>query len=112
MLKGGVELTGLRPEMAIAYTITTGVFSEHGYPCIITSAVDGTHSSNSKHYEGLALDLRSKVITTNREKGEILTQLKHSLPGFDVLLEMVGGPNEHFHIEYDPEPKPKPQVIA
>jgi hypothetical protein len=71
----------------------------------ITSANDGKHGMNSKHYSDSALDLRSKNLT-EQQKDEIFLALHSELyrRGFDVLLEARGTDNEHFHVEVDPKP--------
>lgn len=80
------------------------IFSKAGYPCIITSCNDGTHSPNSLHYSDSAFDFRSKQISSTAEKENILNLVKEALTvDFDVLLEDSGTDNEHFHLEYDPK---------
>ena len=75
--------------------------NDEALDCIVTSINDSKHSRKSKHHIGMAFDLRSRHMT-DEDKGDILATMKRSLPGFDVLLEGLGTPNEHFHIEYDP----------
>ena len=41
MIKNGVDLRGLTPQMAIAYTIATKCYGQ--YDCVITSANDSKH---------------------------------------------------------------------
>jgi hypothetical protein len=99
VIKMGVDLRGLSPQMAIAYTIATFVYSSKtGQRCIITSGSDGKHGPNSLHYKGKALDLR----TSNLKPAEIhpvYITLKESLgEQFDVVCEQ-----DHLHIEYDPK---------
>ena len=53
MIKAGVDLRGVCPQLAIAYTIALDIYREKvGLPCIITSASDGKHGPNSLHYSG------------------------------------------------------------
>lgn len=69
----------------------------------ITSADDGKHMRDSKHYSGDALDIRSKDFTDKAAKLEfisrVIERLGHSYQG---ILEDEGRDNEHFHFEYDP----------
>jgi hypothetical protein len=107
MLKLGVDLRGLKPQMAIAYTIASFIYLRHGQECVITSASDSKHGPNSLHYQGLALDIRTytlpipQVATVHRE-------LKIALgEQFDVVLEDAGNTNQHVHIEFQPKEPPK-----
>ena len=70
--------------------------------CWVTSGNDGKHMKGSKHYAGEAADLRSKNIP-KAIKRKVLADLSRLLGNdWDVILEYVDEPNEHFHIEYDP----------
>ena len=67
---------------------------------VITSANDSKHLPSSKHYQNLALDLRSKSFPNARSKAAFRAALEKALgPRFRVLLEGVGTPNEHFHVQ-------------
>ena len=99
MIKSGVDLRGLSPQMAIAYTIATKCYGQ--YDCVITSANDSKHGPNSLHYKGQALDLRTRHLN---EQGlqAVFHKLKEALGSqFDVVLE-----SDHIHLEYDPKDKP------
>lgn len=102
MIKAGVDLRGLTPQMAVAYTIACTVYQRHNYDCVITSGSDGKHGPNSLHYSGKALDLR-----TNNLRSEsvhpIYLKLKQALgEQFDVVLE-----SDHIHLEWDPKEQAK-----
>ena len=58
-IKSGVSVQGLKPEIIIAAMIADGVWTEHGQELVITSGTDGKHSKNSRHYIGMAIDLRT-----------------------------------------------------
>jgi hypothetical protein len=100
MIKPGVDLRGIKPQMAIAYSIAQAIYHRHSgqSACVITSASDGTHGPNSLHYQGLALDLRtSNVIPALMLK--IVRDLKLELGlQFDVVDE-----GDHVHIEFQPK---------
>lgn len=85
------------------------VFMREGYTCTVTSAHDGKHSNNSKHYAARgerggvrpqladAFDLRTRQIP-----GDVLSAMATELAGslgddFDVVIEPT-----HLHVEYDP----------
>ncbi len=96
MIKHGVDLRGLTPQMAIAYTIACKCYGQ--YDCVITSANDSKHGPNSLHYKGQALDLR-----TRHMNGQGLQAVYHKLKEelgeqFDVVLEQ-----DHCHIEWQPK---------
>lgn len=98
MIKLGTDLRGLKPQMAIAYTIASFVYARHGKECTITSASDSQHGPNSLHYQGLALDLRTSSLPPT-DVATVHRELKIALgPQFDCVLEQ-----DHLHIEFDPK---------
>jgi hypothetical protein len=66
---------------------------------VITSGSDGTHMEGSKHYTGEAIDLRSKTLNATMRSSLITTLRRELGPQFTVLLEDVGQPNEHLHVQ-------------
>ena len=99
MIKSGVDLRGLTPQMAIAYTIACRCYGQ--YDCVITSASDGKHGPNSLHYNGQALDLRTRHIN-GQGLQLVVDKLKEALGSqFDVVLE-----SDHMHLEWQPKDKP------
>lgn len=102
MIKAGVDLRGLKPQVAIAYTIACMVYQRYGQPCWITSGSDGKHGPQSLHYQGAALDLRTRHLTIEQIP-LIYRELKLALgEQFDVVLEP-----DHIHVEFDPKEKAK-----
>lgn len=99
MIKAGVDLRGLSPQMAVAYAIALHVYNENvGLPCVITSGSDGKHGPNSLHYKGKALDLRTNSLRPDQVHPVFLA-LKEALgEQFDVVLEA-----DHIHCEFDPK---------
>lgn len=98
MIKTGVDLRGLTPQMAVAYSIAQQIYHEvAGQRCVITSASDGKHMPNSLHYKGKALDFRTNNLRPEQVHPVFLA-LKEALhPGqFDVVLE-----RDHIHCEWD-----------
>jgi len=111
---GNVDVDSLSPKMKSAATKASGIISGFvggGYEPTVTSGKDSKHMKGSKHYEGNGIDFRSKDMFAKLSKDETATKLnalsnklKKQMGGeFDVVLEGVGTPNEHIHIEYDPK---------
>jgi hypothetical protein len=98
MLKGGVRLLGIRPEMIVALMVAQNVYSRAGAALVITSVTEGTHKRASKHYTGCAADLRTFNLAADIV-GNVVASLVGELgPDFDVVLEA-----DHIHIEFDPK---------
>jgi hypothetical protein len=102
--KAGVDMCGIRPELSLALVVCDQTFENKGvYEMVITSLKDGTHMPGSWHYSGWAADLRSKNVGSTEHKNIILEALRSALgPQWEVILESLGKPNEHFHIEPSP----------
>lgn len=94
--KKGVEIRGVRTEMAGAWGAVASAYAEFGYECVITSVCDSEHKS-LVHILGMASDFRIRHVRVGwHEKlakriGECLTD------EFDVVLE-----DDHIHVEFDP----------
>jgi len=97
-IKQGVKLKGLSTRMCVALQVAEGAYGDFGYPLTLAHALDGVHAVQSFHYQGDAVDLRTKGIANLVVHG-IVASLKLRLPGFDIILEDEGGDNEHLHIE-------------
>jgi hypothetical protein len=98
MIKTGVDLRGLAPQMAVAFCIAQAIFERHGKECVITSGSDGKHGPNSYHYKGRALDLRTRHLRPEQVH-PIYMELRTALgPQFDTVLEA-----DHIHVEFDPK---------
>lgn len=97
-IKPGVKITGMKPEMILGLMAATEAYREMGYDTIVTSVMDGTHKVGSRHYSGLAVDLRIRHM--ERGKAAEVRDKIHEAVGlwYDVILE-----NSHIHIEYDPK---------
>lgn len=94
-IKDGVSIRGLQPQMVLAAVIAEPILNKYDQECVITSGTDGTHSKGSRHYVGLAIDVRTWTLSN---KQQCVKDLQDALSGeFDVVLE-----SDHIHIEYDP----------
>jgi hypothetical protein len=101
-IKEGVRIHGLRAEMLVALMVAEGVYRANGHQLVVTSAIDGKHSRGSRHYSGLAVDLRTRNIPVpegfdpKEVHGTIRDLIAKNLgPDFDVVLE-----SDHIHLEH------------
>ena len=74
-----------------------------GMDSFVTSGLEGTHSPNSGHYYGRALDFRSHHLS-QAHKDMVLEKVKaylteHAKGTYYVSLEQPGTDNEHFHAQ-------------
>ena len=100
LLKNSVRLLGAKPELIIGLMVCDSIYRMNTENLIVTSNTDGKHSKNSRHYLGVAADLRTNNI--DNEKTDIIySQIKQMLPEFYVLLESKGTSNEHIHIQFN-----------
>lgn len=84
-----------RVEQAIE-TIAATWLKHTAQPLVITSGRDGEHSATSLHYEGRALDVRTRTLTSVQQE-EVAKALRTELgPDWDVVVE-----KNHIHIELD-----------
>ena len=101
MLKLGVRLIGVRPEVVLALAIAETVWARHGADLVVTAVIDGQHKRSSAHYTGCAADLRVHGLA---DPSAAASDLRVALgEDFDVILEAQGAPNVHIHLEYDPK---------
>ena len=106
MIKVGVDLRGIHPQIAVAYCIASAIYRDKaGIPCVITSASDGKHGPNSLHYKGLALDLRTSSLKPEQQSSVHLALQAALGSQFDVVLE-----DDHIHLEFDPKDTPRDDV--
>lgn len=98
-IKPGVTILGLVPQMTIAIMAADAIFERYGVDCVITSGNDGKHSAKSKHYAGMAVDLRINNLPNPEADGKaIAAELNEALGvDFDVIFEV-----DHIHCEFEP----------
>lgn len=104
VIKNGVNFADLKPEIVRAAWEAEKVYAQElELPFVVTAGRDGKHMAGSKHYDGAAIDARSKTVPREKlERVWNLLKLRIGL-GYDIILEGRDGPNEHFHIEWDPK---------
>ena len=67
-LKPDVRITGLRPEVVLAILIAERAYAEIGCELMLTSGIEGAHSTGSLHYAGCAVDLRTLNVAADKLK--------------------------------------------
>jgi hypothetical protein len=96
-----VCLVGVQAAMARAAIVVARMYRQRGFTAIITSGVDGTHSAKSLHYQGLALDFRTRTVPVAARQ-PLRDAIADALGSdFDVVLE-----KDHLHVEFDPDGAP------
>lgn len=105
-IKGNVKLYDMQPQILLAINVAAVHYDNNSTNCVITSMNDSgnSHRVNSLHAIGHAVDLRTKNLPLDSiAKSRFADDIRSDLgPNYDVLLENLGDPNEHLHIEYQP----------
>lgn len=106
-VKPKVSLKGLNQKMHPTLNKAGKIWQKYGKTLVVTSTVEGRHCKGSKHYSGLALDLRTKYFK-KKIQAQVSDELSDSLgQDFQVLLE-----KDHIHVEYHPLPNLEKFKIA
>lgn len=88
--------SGVRPWSLLIAAAAANVGAELGLEVVITSGEDGTHRTNSKHYSGEALDLRTRAWTTDDTLTFMRALSRRLGSAFQVVKE-----RDHLHVERD-----------
>lgn len=93
-----VNLYGLHPQMQIANCKLSVLFYQFGVDnMVLTSAIDGKHSTHSLHKKGRACDYRIWYLD-QKDYRRFVQRCKAVLGAeYDVVME-----EDHLHVEYDP----------
>ena len=95
---GAARVWGLQPAMILAAMVCDAVMGKRGKDAVITCGIDGKHMAGSKHYVGLAFDMRTAELAAS-ERELVKQEIKSALGGdYDVVLE-----GDHLHLECDPK---------
>ena len=98
MLKEGVKIDLMQPQIALAASIIEMCYREIGMECVITAGNDGQHMSESRHYAGKAIDVRTRTVPEG-SLDHLVGRIRECLgKNYDVVLE-----GDHLHVEYDPK---------
>jgi len=98
MLKPGVRITGIRPEILLAVVAAEQVYAEMGHDCMVTACVDGKHMAGSLHYAGQAVDLRTRDVPAG-DLQKLLARIQGCVgTDYDVIVE-----TDHIHLEFQPK---------
>jgi len=95
-VKAHVKLRGLNKKMFPVFLKAPGIWRKHGKNLVITSGLEGKHCKNSRHFVGMALDLRSLSLD---RKARI--QVRNELAGILGREYLVLMEHDHFHVEYN-----------
>jgi len=98
VLKDGVILNGLNIKMRQVLIAAEKVWKKYGMEdgVTITSGLDGCHAAGSRHYYGLALDMRTKYFT-DEIKNQVAYELEAKLTDdYLVIVEST-----HIHVQYN-----------
>lgn len=97
--KQGVTVDKVNIVVFFILSVAATAYFEFGLPNLVaTSISDGVHKPGSKHYEGMAVDIRIWGISTIKLK-KLVARIQAKLgQEYDVVLEAT-----HIHIEYDPK---------
>jgi hypothetical protein len=110
MVKPGVSIVGVSPELAFGWTIIAAAYGAHGWVCVATAVTDGKHGNGSLHYVGSAIDLRLPSRQTGDPADDLrmVSELRIALgEEWDCVLEET-----HLHLEHDVRVKAPKEVPA
>jgi len=97
-LKTGVNPTGIKAELLLVIMVANEVYRDRGYDCVVTSINDSTHSQTSRHYQGCAVDFRTRNFPNDGIAREVTEEIRQRLGRhYMVLFE-----RNHIHVSYKP----------
>jgi hypothetical protein len=94
----------LHPQLFRGLMVAAEVWGERGIPELyVTRLADNGHKATSLHPKGQAADIRTHTLPNGLEESFRAALDSRVGAGYDVILEAVGTPNEHLHMEWDPK---------
>lgn len=106
IFKKGVKVAGAKPELLLGLSALEAALREVkglDYQMVVTSIGDGKHKTGSRHYLGLAADIRSRGLSDAEIEQALLRGKTYLTDEFDLIHEYPGLPKQHFHLEFDPK---------
>ena len=94
-LKPGVRVGGLQPEILLGVVALNDIYTQGGYHMVLTAVTDGKHMEGSLHYEGQAVDVRTRDISPTVLNLMAKNAREALGPDYDIVLE-----GDHLHMEY------------
>lgn len=94
--KKGVVLKGVCSEMFIAAIKIEAVLLQYNQECVITSGREGTHSRNSRHYIGCALDFRNRNLAPSVQN-DVIAACREAI-GAEYFIQME---SNHIHCQFN-----------
>lgn len=96
ILKQGVRIANLQPQLLVAMMVANDVYKAHNQELVITSVDDSKHGNITLHGKGYAFDCRTSYFL-NGEGQRVANEIRAKIDDcFDVVFE-----GNHIHIEYD-----------
>lgn len=96
ILKQGVKVSNLKPQLIIAFIVANDVYKAHGQELVITSCDDSKHGVGTLHGQGFAFDARTSYFLKG-ESERVANEIRAKIDDcFDIVNE-----SDHIHIEYD-----------
>lgn len=96
IIKPGVKVNGLRPEMIIVLIVAGWIWADRGQRVVLTEGTGAKHSLTSRHYIGFAVDLRTNYFSeavANSVSRELQTALGKE---YKVVLHKT-----HIHTQFN-----------
>ncbi len=98
IIKQGVSIRGVRPEIVLALVIVNDIYKRFGQELVVTEITGGKHGVGSLHYVGQAADIRTSYFAQGEAK-VVADEIRIALgKEFDVVLEST-----HIHLEFQPK---------
>lgn len=97
-LKPDSRYNGIKAEILLGAMVARSVYENNGFEFIITEGTGGSHMEGSKHYDGLAIDIRTRHVAEHLRK-QLADSIRRQLTDdYDVVLHST-----HIHLEFDPK---------